>query len=114
MEATGLPPPAPFLTSPGKPSVTWKDWECRFETFLTAIGGTSYTASRKKALLLYSVGAEAQRVYQSQPTITKLAVEDEYQTALRQLILFNTPQVNVVTCGANQRYRKVKGCFGAR
>ncbi|KAK8376405.1 hypothetical protein O3P69_009801 [Scylla paramamosain] len=56
---------------PGKPTCTWTDWEHQFETFLVTVGGNDFTAIRKKALLLHSLGAEAQRVLHSQPPAIK-------------------------------------------
>ncbi|KAK8376656.1 hypothetical protein O3P69_009932 [Scylla paramamosain] len=78
MKATGICPPPPFLQCPGKPSCPWTDWERQFETFLVAVGGNDFTATQKKVLLLHSMGAEAQRVFHSQPQAIKATGEDDY------------------------------------
>ncbi|KAG0718101.1 hypothetical protein GWK47_047578 [Chionoecetes opilio] len=106
MEPAGMVPPPPYLQEPGdRPSTTWSDWETRLTTFFTAVGAAAYSAARRKALLLHCVGAEAHRVHRSQPTVTKEEGEDEYDTTLRQLRLFYTPQVNVVVERFNFRQR---------
>ncbi|KAK8398258.1 hypothetical protein O3P69_003871 [Scylla paramamosain] len=92
MEATGICPPPAFLQCPGKPSCTWTDRERQFETFLVAVGVNDFTAIRKKALLLHSVGAEAQRVFHSQPPAIKATdqvVEKTVHLRLRERFLQN-------------------------
>ncbi|KAK8374006.1 hypothetical protein O3P69_012437 [Scylla paramamosain] len=72
-------------------AVSWEallcldDCEHQFETFLVAVGGNDFRMIQKKALLLHSVGAEAQRVFHSQPPAIKATDEDDYATAMRQL-----------------------------
>ncbi|KAK8400587.1 hypothetical protein O3P69_003331 [Scylla paramamosain] len=96
MEATGICLPPPFLQCPGKPSCAWTDWERQFAMFLVAVSGNDFMAIWKKVLLLHSMGAEAQRVFHSQPLAIKAMGEDDYVTAVQQLRCFFSPQVNII------------------
>ncbi|KAK8396052.1 hypothetical protein O3P69_005264 [Scylla paramamosain] len=98
-------------------AVSWEvllllDWERQFETFLEAVGGNVFTATRKKALLLHSVGAEALRVFRSQPPAIKATGEDDeddYATAMRQIRCFYSSQVNVIVERFSFRRRRQRG-----
>ena len=55
--------PAPFLSAPGTPPVPWKRWLMLLKAYLVSVGGSDWSAERKAALLLTSLGAEGQRQY---------------------------------------------------
>ncbi|KAL1479252.1 hypothetical protein MTO96_052003 [Rhipicephalus appendiculatus] len=60
---TSVAAPAPFLTASGTPPVPWKRWLKLFKAYLVSVGGNDWSAERKEALLLTSLGAEGQRQY---------------------------------------------------
>jgi hypothetical protein len=60
----GVPPPPPFLETPGVPNIPWRTWIEIFLNYLTAIGlSTTTEESRARAVLLSCLGAEGQRIY---------------------------------------------------
>ncbi|KAG0445042.1 hypothetical protein HPB47_001674 [Ixodes persulcatus] len=67
MSFSGLAPPPPILSAPGRPAVAWPQWLRMFETFLLATGASDFTPERRKALLLHSLGLEGQRILFSLP-----------------------------------------------
>ena len=99
--------PAPFLPSPGEPSMLWDVWIAQFDNFLLAIGGDTFTDARQKAILLHCLGSEGQRVYQTLPEVPKLeATETDLAHTKRVLKGFFGPKTNVV----GERYRFRSRC----
>ena len=95
--------PAPFLPSAGVEAVPWPQWARLFDNFLLAIGGDTFSAARKKAVLLTCLGAEGQRVFDSLPPGIKTEGEDDYTFTKRRLESFFAPKRNV--CAERYRFR---------
>ncbi|XP_077862849.1 uncharacterized protein LOC144344984 [Saccoglossus kowalevskii] len=62
-----LPPPTPFLASPGEPAISWRRWYSGFKTYMTAtnLDSDDVADGRKRAVLLHCLGIEGQRIFQS-------------------------------------------------
>ena len=67
MAGLNLLQPLPFLQEPGEPSIPWRQWVNSFQTFLLAIGGSSFKPDRKRAILLHCLGMEGQRIFNTIP-----------------------------------------------
>lgn len=66
MTAFSATPPSEYWPSPGqKPKRLWHDWYADFMLYGEASGWDDWSASRRKALLLHCVGAEARRLFRA-------------------------------------------------
>ncbi|XP_064467533.1 uncharacterized protein LOC135378433 [Ornithodoros turicata] len=68
--SAGIPPPPPFLPTPGAPAVPWPQWKQVFVNYLEAVGGDAFPAKRRKAILLNSLGVQGQRILYGLPPDT--------------------------------------------
>nr|XP_037288019.1 uncharacterized protein LOC119180969 [Rhipicephalus microplus] len=113
MSFSGLAPPPPFLPTPGRPSLPWKEWEQTLTVYLLASGAAEFPPARRKAILLHCLGAEGQRVYRTLPAGSNAAAPasaaapevqekppaaatDEYEAALSALQQQFSTSCNVV------------------
>ncbi|KAL1486270.1 hypothetical protein MTO96_009336 [Rhipicephalus appendiculatus] len=117
MSFPGLAPPPFFLATPGRPPLTWEQWEQKFSVYLVASGAAEITPERRKTILLHCLGPEGQRIYQTLragstaaapavPSAAALTVKDgdesapatsdEYDTALVALRHHFSTSCNVV------------------
>lgn len=96
MALLGLQPPPAFLECPGEPKVALDAWKKLFDNYLLAIGGSDFSAERKRALLIHCLGTEGQRLYNTLPLAA-----NTYDGTVQALQTFFTPKVNVVA----ERYR---------
>ncbi|XP_077520911.1 uncharacterized protein LOC144132400 [Amblyomma americanum] len=80
MSFSGLTPPPPFLPVPGRPAVPWSQWVRLFKNYMLASGASDFSAERRKALLIHSLGVEGQRTF-TLPGSAKDAKEGESATA---------------------------------
>lgn len=100
---TGLPPPPFFLSSPGKPPITWPSWKKTFLNYLVASGLNTADAARRKAILYHCLGTEGQRIFDLLPPATATsdgagdAQPDEVQLALRTLDSHYSATVNFIS-----------------
>lgn len=81
-------PPPHFLQDPGNLSIPWEDWHIIFENYLDALDGQHFSAKRKKALLLSTLGKEGQRVFRYLPQALQANGEplpDEYKEVVCRL-----------------------------
>ena len=62
-----LSQPPQFLPEPGTPVLPWTQWLSAFQNYLLAMDGSSFSAARKKAILLHCLGMEGQRIYDTLP-----------------------------------------------
>ena len=72
--ATPLPPA--FLQCPGEPAMPFETWSRMFENYLLVIDveGEKWPDTRQRAVLLHSVGTEAQQIFYTLPeTVTTYA-----------------------------------------
>ena len=61
---TGIPPPDPFLQSPGEPNIPWTNWVKTFDNYITAIGLDPAKAdARCRSILISCLGTEGQRIF---------------------------------------------------
>jgi len=90
MALLGILPPLAFLQSPGEPPVPFEAWVRMFDNSALALAD-KMEGKRKRALLIHTVGAEAQRIFYTLPEIG-----DSYEDALKALKTFFVPQLNVV------------------
>ncbi|KAF0287543.1 uncharacterized protein FJT64_014051 [Amphibalanus amphitrite] len=74
-----------------------------FDNFLVAVGGGSFSAARKEAILLTCLGAEGQRIFESLPAAVKQEGEDQYAFTRRRLEAQFAPRQNV--CVERYRFR---------
>ncbi|KAF0298329.1 Protein sickie [Amphibalanus amphitrite] len=96
--------PAPFLPAAGaEPGTAWPRWIRMFDNFLVAVGGGSFSAARKEAILLTCLGAEGQRIFESLPAAVKQEGEDQYAFTRRRLEAQFAPRQNV--CVERYRFR---------
>ena len=69
MTAFSATPPSEYWPNPGqKPKRLWNDWYADFELYGEASGWDDWSDSRRKALLLHCVGAEARRLFRAVDT----------------------------------------------
>ena len=59
MALLGISPPPAFLQSPGEPTVPFEAWIRMFDNYVLALAD-KVEDKRKRALLIHTVGAEAQ------------------------------------------------------
>lgn len=81
-------PPPNFLAQPGPPSIPWEDWIVMFENYLDALDGQDFSAKRKKALLLSTLGKEGQQIFRYLPQALQAngqTMPDEYKEAICRL-----------------------------
>lgn len=63
---SGLNPPVPFLPRPGEPLIKWSDWKDYFLNYVAVLeeeNEDEFSQSRKKKMLLHSLGPEGNRVF---------------------------------------------------
>ncbi|KAH7969223.1 hypothetical protein HPB52_016102 [Rhipicephalus sanguineus] len=63
MAFAGIAPPDAFLPAPGRPVQPWPRWHDMFKVFLLASGALEFSPERRKAILLYSLRPEGQRIF---------------------------------------------------
>ena len=88
--------PHAFLDEPGEPNVPWTQWFSAFETYIIATGGESFSAQRKKAILLHCLGFEGQRIYNSLPPYSTSGAGNVHTRAVHVLGGHFKKRVNVV------------------
>lgn len=93
--------PAPFLPTPGEPTLEQKQWKEGLEAYIEAIGGDDYTDKRKLAILKHCLGAEGRRVLgHLPPTAARHESGDDdvdvYDEAIKQLDKRYTKKINEV------------------
>ena len=91
-----LQPITPFLPSPGSPTILWKQWKGQFEIYMLASDAMQMAAERRRAILLHSLGAEGQRIFQALPTLEAAEGEDSFHLTMRMLDSHFLPKINVV------------------
>ncbi|KAJ1109807.1 hypothetical protein NDU88_007165 [Pleurodeles waltl] len=98
--------PAPFLQTAGTPPVDWQTWKETFEAYLEAIEGDTFTAKKKKALLIYNLGTEGRKIPLPLEMVSSLTVDedgveststvDEYASIISTLDKRFNPRKNIV------------------
>ncbi len=96
MALLSLQPPAVFLECSDEPKMTFAAWKKLFDNYLLAIGGSEFSANRKRALLLHCLGTEGQWIY----SILPLTADTCDRSVLAWETYF-TPKLSVVA----ERYR---------
>ena len=77
-------------TDPSNLNTRWKIWIKRFQMYLKAANITD--ASQKRALLLYSAGAEVQEIFE---TIPENGEDNDFDTAVTKLTAYFAPSHNI-------------------
>ncbi|CAJ1065434.1 uncharacterized protein LOC112144321 [Xyrichtys novacula] len=73
MARLGISPPPAFLQSPGVSTVPFEAWIRMFDNYVLALAD-KMGDKRNSALLIHTVGAEAQRIFH---TLPEIGVSDE-------------------------------------
>ncbi|XP_024124582.1 uncharacterized protein LOC112144321 [Oryzias melastigma] len=90
MALLGISPPPAFLQNPGAPTIPLESWIRMFENYVLALAD-DMEDKRKRALLIHTVGTEAQRIFYTLPD-----TGDSYAAALQALKTFFIPKLNTV------------------
>ena len=100
MSSQNISPPPPFLSEPGmSQSLEWEDWLDIFDNYLMALDGQEFSPACKKALLLNTIGREAQQVFKYLPIALRAdgqPMADVYTEARQRLTVRFAKEVNLV------------------
>lgn len=102
MALLAISPPPVFPHSPGVPTVHFDTWMTMFDNYVLALAG-NIEEKRKRALLIHSIGAEAQRIFYMLPVAS-----ESYADAVKALKAYFVPKLNVVAERNKFRQRSQK------
>lgn len=88
--------PPPPLSLEGNISEKWKKWKKKFKIYMEAIESSAKPDDAKVIILLYSIGEEAQEVYETFELEEN--IEDKYKAVLDAFKNYCVPKKNESVC----------------